>query len=163
MGSEFMPAKLRWKFFYLIKSCFIRYFGCYPIMFRSNFKPILDILGTNLVQIRAFYVLRSAWKHKTKINFLAFVISNIPAVHAIFVYFDLYGKGNMGSKFMQPSCSTGQDHESAFYPSKTVCLILRIFYKFNHKSSRPDLIRFWTCAKWQIIIFSWKILGTVYI
>ena len=54
---------------------------------------------------------------------------------------------------MQPSCSTGQDHESAFYPSKKVCLILRIFYKFNHKSSRPDLIRFWTCAKWQIIIF----------
>ena len=55
--------------FYLMKSCFVRYFGCYPIMFRSNLKPILDILGTNLVQVRAFYVFTSSLKHKTKINF----------------------------------------------------------------------------------------------
>ena len=54
---------------------------------------------------------------------------------------------------MKPSCSTGQNQELAFYPSKTVFLILRIFYKFDHKSSHPDLIRFWTWAKWQIIIF----------
>ena len=70
MGSEFMPAKLCCKFFYLIKSCFIRYFVCYPIMFRSISKSILNILSLNLTEIRPLYVLRSALKHKTKIIFL---------------------------------------------------------------------------------------------
>ena len=112
MGSEFMPAKLRWKFFYLIKSCFIRYFGCYPIMFRSNFKPIFDILGTNLVQIRAFYVLRSAWKHKTKINFLAFDISNTSCA-IWFQYnciFDLCSREKQRKAWLVPACLATSQH-----------------------------------------------------
>ena len=65
--------------FLLNKILFYQVFWVLPYHVQIQFKADFDILGTNLVHIRAFYVLRSALKHKTKIIFFVDVVQLLVA------------------------------------------------------------------------------------